>query len=212
MRTRSKILLAGLGAAVVLSMALTSASANRLSVTNKNFRLLWSSLELHSAAGVLLCPVTMEGSFHSQTIRKVVGALIGYVSRASVRGQQCTGVEEPGTATIAQESLPWHLRYRGFSGTLPRITLLFVGLINAKFQVNQGGFTCTAQTSTANPGVGAVHVEPTTGALSSLDPDESAQIPLRGSFFCEIGGNGTFSGRATVRLLGTNQLIFIRLI
>jgi hypothetical protein len=65
------------------------------------------------------CPVTIEGSYHSATIRKVRGALIGVITRAVINGNNppCEG----GRATILQETLPWHITYDEFMGMLPNI-------------------------------------------------------------------------------------------
>jgi len=60
----------------------------------------------------------LEGSLHSSTIAKVIGALIGYITRASVAEAACTG----GRASVSQELLPWREQYDGFEGTLPAFT------------------------------------------------------------------------------------------
>jgi hypothetical protein len=208
MRTRSKLLFASLGAAVLLSMAVGSASARDLSITNPSFRIVWARLHLGSTGGVSVdCPVTLEGRFHSNTIHKTIGALIGNMTRGTVVGGSCTG----GTATVNQEALPWHIRYGGFSGTLPTITLIFTSLIGAKFTVTSAGQTCVSQTTVANPARGRIIVE-TGGRGRDLTADERALIPLRGSFFCQFAGEGFFSGIGRVTLLGNTTIISIRLI
>jgi hypothetical protein len=208
MRTRSKLLLASLGAALLLSMAVSSASARDLSITNRQFRIVWRVLTLSAAELNVRCPVTLEGSFHSSTIHKTLGALIGYMTRGTVVGNTCTG----GRATVNQEALPWHIRYNGFSGTLPTITLIFTTLIGAKFTVESAGQVCISQTTTANPAKGRIIVDPATGAGTDLRADETAGIPLRGSFFCPFLGNGSLVGTGRVTLLGNTTIITIRLI
>jgi len=131
MHTRSKLALAGLAATLLMAFAVNSASANHLSVSSQNFRLVWTALTFFgegtgSTENTIICPVTLEGSFHSSTLAKVIGALIGHVTRATVVGTSCTG----GRATILQETLPWHVTYEGFSGTLPRITAVRLLLRN----------------------------------------------------------------------------------
>jgi hypothetical protein len=37
------------------------------------------------------CPVAFEGSFHSSTIHKTVGALIAFMTRSTVVSGDCTG-------------------------------------------------------------------------------------------------------------------------
>jgi hypothetical protein len=124
MRTRSKLILGALTASLLMGLAVSSATANRLSVSNTKFRITWTGLrffpDTESGRPDIVCPVTLEGSFHSATIRKTAGALIGAVTRGIVNGAEppCVG----GHATIRQESLPWHVTYESFRGTLPNIT------------------------------------------------------------------------------------------
>jgi hypothetical protein len=208
MRTRSKLLFAGLGAALLFSMAVGSASARNLSITNRDFRIVWRALHAGSTGGVSIdCPVTFEGRFHSSTIHKTVGALVGLITRSTVVGGSCTG----GTATFNQEALPWHVRWDGFSGNLPAITLILLSLIGAKVSVTSAGQTCTTQTSVANPGKARIIVE-TGGRGRELRVDERALIPMRTAFFCQFSGEGFDSGIGSVTLLGNSTTISIRLI
>ncbi len=193
MRTRSKVLLVALTAALMLSMAVASASANRLRISSTAFTITWASLNLSTTGGVgpIRCPVTLSGNFHSATISKVAGALVGLMNRGTANTAGCTG----GRATVNQEALPWHIRYRAFRGTLPNITGVDLGLVNAKFTVNASGLECTTTTTAANPAVGIANLS--SGRLTSLTPDPNATIPLRGAFLCGFGGNGTFEGTSS---------------
>jgi hypothetical protein len=123
MRTR-RLILAALAAALAMGFAVNAARANRLSVTNQAFRITWASIRLSAfeLGQIIACPLTLEGSFHSRTIRKVARALIGAVTRGIVKGESCTG----GRATVLQEALPWHLTYEDFSGALPNIEDVYV--------------------------------------------------------------------------------------
>ena len=171
MHRYTKLLLASLSTAAIFALAVGSASANRLSLSNRNFRVTWTSLRFSNTANanVVLCPTTLEGSFHSATIVKTVGALIGYVTRASLVNSSCIG----GHATIRTETLPWHIRYRGYSGTLPNITLILVGLSRARFRVETGGLTCDVTTEDTGP--------PSAGSLSpAASRHRSHQTPLQG--------------------------------
>jgi hypothetical protein len=210
MRTRSKLIVAGFAATMLLSFAVSSASANRLSVSNRFFRVVWSSLELSAAGTVTRCPVTLEGSFHSATIRKVEEALVGFITRAIVNGAQppCTA----GTATVLGESLPWHLRYGGFEGPLPNIERVTLRLIGASFRVDPEGIlpACLARTTQATPARGFVERE-AGGAITGLSADPSALIPLSGGFGCGIA-EGSFSGRGNVTVLNSTTRITLTLI
>jgi hypothetical protein len=130
------------------------------------------------------------------------------MTRSTLVGGSCTG----GRTTISQEALPWHIRWGGFSGTLPTITLIFLDLIGAKFTTEAAGGTCTSQTSTANPGRARIIVNGGTGAGTELAADEEAFIPLRSGFFCQFAGEFFDSGIGRLTLLGNTTIISIRLI
>lgn len=108
MRTTKHILTA-LIATAVLGALVANAAANRIALSTPSFRATWTNLEWQAAGGLftIRCPVTIEGSFHSNTISKVLEALIGYVTRAAVGAPAaCTG----GTVTMLTSVLPWHIR------------------------------------------------------------------------------------------------------
>jgi hypothetical protein len=130
-----KLGLVALAAAMLFTSA---ASARSFSITNQNIRATWRELifegkpERPNNPGPIRCAVTMEGSFHTRTIIKEAGALIGYITRAQVQ-HPCVGGEyifHNGTETILrgrpETTLPWHLRYSSFTGRLPDITALNV--------------------------------------------------------------------------------------
>jgi hypothetical protein len=132
MRTRTRLFLGALTAAVALAGAVNAASANRLSISSRTFRQVWTPLSISSAAaGVTLqCNVTLEGSFHYNTFAKVRGLLLGYITKAAF-AHPCTGggeafstngVEEEGGGRPFPSTLPWHITYSGFEGALPNIT------------------------------------------------------------------------------------------
>jgi hypothetical protein len=207
MRTRSKLILAGLAATLLMSLAVSAASASRLSISNKNFRVTWTELIFTGPAGegFVTCPATMEGSFHSATIRKVEGALIGHISRASVASASCRG----GSATFNQASLPWHVTYLGFIGSLPKIELIILLLQGVNFTVEVSGIRCGYGRPEDNAR-GNANVE-AGGAITSFRPDPSIRLNrLSGGFSCpEQGG---LAGPGMVTLLGNTTKITIRLI
>jgi hypothetical protein len=208
MRTRTKLIFAGLAATVVLSAAIGTASATRIATSEQRFRVVWRELVL-SGGLALTCPVTIEGSFHSRTLSKVLEQLIGYVSAATVAEASCNG----GVARILPETLPWHIRYNGFTGTLPRITEIHFRLVNAAFLVIVGGLSCLFQSTAASPMRGWIRVEPATGNVGNLRVDNTASIPLHtaplNSFLCP--GSGTLSGEG-VTTAGVGGTIVVRLV
>jgi hypothetical protein len=190
----------------IMVVAVGSASATQLSVNSTTFRFAWASLELGNTAGlgnVLRCPLTLEGSFHSSTIAKVARSLIGLVTTA--RTGTCTG----GTTTIHQESLPWHLTYESFAGTLPNITgvsLLFTG---AFFEINNGAATCSARTETRNNAAAIARLD-ATGRVTNIVADRTHQIPLTGGLCALV--RGYFEGEGTVTQLNSTTGVIITLV
>jgi len=150
MLDRPRLLLAALGAMLVLSCGVATASAARLSTSEQRFNLIWAPIFTTEFGTRVSCPrIVLEGSFHSRTIVKTVGALIGFISRASL-SSPCTG----GTAGVLAEGLPWHFLYGGFSGTLPRITSLTFRIIGFAFSVTAGGLpACLYRSTTTSPAV-----------------------------------------------------------
>jgi hypothetical protein len=207
MRKSSKLLFAGMLSALLLSMAVGSASANRLSVNSTLIRIRWTVLNFSAGTNVIRCAVTLEGSFHSGTIRKVERALIGHISRASVSA--CSG----GSATVLQETLPWHLRYGGFTGTLPIIRTLLIQLVNASFAVQpSGSLRCLARTTEAAPARGIANLE-AGGVINSIAAEEGAEIPLNGEGgLCRFAGEGHFGGTSNRPDNGSTGSVNITLI
>lgn len=193
MRTRTKLFMVGLAAAMLMVMAVGSASANRLSINERRIRITWVSLEFEgSPFGAIRCKVTMEGSFHSATINKVVGALIGHMSRAAVSA--CTN----GSATVLLERLPWHVTYESFAGTLPRITSATLLLRGAAFRLAQSIISCLAITgnSAAENARGIAEVG-AGGETRQIRADPNPTIDCGGLF------SGRFNGTGQIFRLGT---------
>lgn len=145
MPRHSKLVLAGLTATLLLAFSVGSASANRLSINQPRFRIAWSSLEFMTAlATTVKCPVTLEGSFHSQTFAKVDSELLGYISRAAV------GTCPRGSAIVLQETLPWHIAYKAFRGTLPVIVELIFYVAGLSFRLTpETGIPCLVRSTVA---------------------------------------------------------------
>jgi hypothetical protein len=209
MRTRSKLVLTALAATLLMGFAVSAASANRIATSSRNFRVVWTGLVFTDEEGVgrVTCPVTLEGSFHSSTISKVPNALIGFVSRASVTSSSCNG---GGATILGASSLPWHITYDSFTGTLPTITAINVLLSRTAFLVNVFGINCLYQENGVSRARGRINVG-AGGVVSTLDPDPTIRLPkFSGSFLCpERGG---FTGTGTVTNLANTTRITVTLI
>lgn len=156
----SKLLLATIGATVLLGALVGSASAGRLSTTSQTLRSSFRTVTFRGLFGNIRCQVTLEGSLHAATIAKVTGSLIGYITEARL------GPCESGTATILRETLPWHAQYDSFAGTLPRITRIIIRVIGARFQVREPAFTCLATSTEEAPALGTFTRDTATGVLT----------------------------------------------
>jgi len=222
MRNRSKILLSALAAALVLAAAIGTAQARRIELSNTNIRAVWTAAEplvFETSLANISCSVTLEGSFHSRTLSKVSGQLVGLITRAAV-ARPCNvgeawvlnGVERLSNGTTTMNSLPWHVRYDSFTGTLPRIEKIRLQLIGASFLIAFAGQGCLVRTEAAHPAFGFVEVE-VLGGVTGLRADETVSIPpnvkLEGLLNCP---NGRFVGRAAVTLLGNTTRITVRLV
>lgn len=214
MRNRSKLVLAVLAATFVLGIGTSASSARAIEVLNweKGFRIVWNPLAFSGAGKTIRCPVTLEGTFHRHTFAKVARTLLGYITRAIVKGElpPCTG----GRARILAESLPWHVQYSSFAGTLPAITRITLRLVGAAFSIRPNSFpevTCLARTSDTEPAIGNAIVS--SGEIRTLEAEAGARIGLTGEGgICEFAGEGGFSGNGTATILGETAPIRIRLI
>jgi hypothetical protein len=219
MRNRSKFALLALMAAVTMLSAVSSASANRLSVNNQTFRIVWANLEFQapSAGSTISCPVTLEGSFTSPTIVKRAGSVIGRVSRATIRGNLAAGECTGGSATIAQETLPWDITYESFTGTLPTIERIILLLLRARLAFDPLGSLpiCDMTTEAGhNASVVARVIREAAGELKLptfiTAPERS--IPCIERIFGRLALEGHFEGSGTATILNSASQILVRLI
>ena len=208
MRISAKLGLTALMASLLLASAISTASARSLSVSNPNIRAVWSNLELVSPGIVTVrCRVTLEGRLHSSTIAKVERSLIGAITRADVDTEACTN----GRARPRTETLPWHVTYEGFTGTLPNITAIILLLSRIRFQLIVPGL-CTGDygTSTTNiTGRANLNASREITSLEAVEGRNSVGLNS-GSFFCP--GSGLFRNSGVVTLLGTTTRIRVTLI
>jgi hypothetical protein len=209
MRTRSRLILAGVAASLALGLAVSAASAGRLSTSNARFRAVWAALNMGSFDNEISirCPITLEGSFHSATIRKTPGALMGAITKAVVNGAEppCTG----GRLTILQESLPWHVTYASFRGTLPRIEeITFLARrYSYRAETTILGFRVSCQYVDQNRPeeslTSTIAVNPETGQVTSNTPSTNRYASwIAGSELCPK--RARYEGVGQVFLLGSS--------
>ncbi len=211
MHRHCKLALAGIAAALFLSFTVTSASANRLSLSNQNFRITFAELKFFDVPVEpnlqTRCPVTLEGSFHERTFIKVVGELIGFVTRAIVNEANCS---ERRFATFLQTSLPWHVTYRGFSGTLPQITRIRVLFASIAYESRFPTIRCLFREREES--ISGEFIREAAGAITNFEFDHSTTIQFfRGEEpFCPPRAG--LEGTGPVTLLGATTRITLTLI
>ncbi|HEX4806911.1 MAG TPA: hypothetical protein VFU94_13515 [Conexibacter sp.] len=192
--------------ALLLAFAVGTASANNLSFSNRNQRIVWSALNFIAGSSTITCAMTLEGSFHESTTAKVIGRLLGYITRATV------GTCTRGSATVLNETLPWHIQYAGFTGRLPTITSVLLNIVGLSWGLQpEGSLKCLLRTEANHPFRSEAIVEG--GVIVGLRVLPEAEIPLTGEGgLCIFGGSGHFEGTGRVTLLGATTAISIRLI
>jgi hypothetical protein len=192
MSKRSKLILAAAVAAAVLGAIVSTTSANRIALTERAFRATWNKIGFIGFI-TLECHLTIEGSFHSRTGSKIAENLVGYITRSIVAETQCTG----GRARILTEALPWHIRYGGFTGTLPIITSLTIRIIDSHFLIPLGapiGGACLYASTAASPIRDIVNRNTTTGVAESITVEEASQIPLASGTEFTCGNSARLGG------------------
>lgn len=214
MRTRSKLLLAALAATLVMAAGVGLASARTLSISEQRYRAVWTPMNFADVNGLiqLRCNVTLRGSFHTRTSAKVRGALTGYITEASV-ARPCTGGEVwiLNGRDRPTNTLPWHITFDSFRGTLPLITGTRSAVIGSSYLISTVGFTCLYAGTTASPAFGIVNIE-RTGVATNVRIDETSPIPLRESVSGICPASGAFSGTTSSLLGDSGATITVRLI
>lgn len=186
-----RLLLAAAVTASAAALACSSASAIQLSLGEPTFRAVWTPARFVFAGVTVSCNVTLEGSFHSTTFAKVERSLIGFVTRAT------PGSCSNGTMSVLTATLPWHVQYGGFTGTLPDISTVSMRIVGMSGSWTFLGITCLARTEAGTP-AGLIAERNGSGTITNFRWDESLPIPLTGSGCSSIRGRiGGTSSSAT---------------
>jgi hypothetical protein len=202
MSKTTRVWLTAVGALCALAFGAQLAAATRINISNQGYRIVWPHVTFAEPSGMFTeCPMTLEGTFHSATLSKVSGALVGYVTRAFMTEGTCTGAAQ---ASVSQETLPWHVRYDSFQGVLPNITGLRFQVIN--MGISAVGNLCRYKSEIGRPVNFIVHIA---GAeVTNVQWDETLPITkIAGEPLCRptlrLGGNGTatiLGGTTTLRV------------
>jgi len=195
--TYGKVVLAIVGATVLLGALVGAASAAKLSTSSMGLRAAFATVRFAGGFGTTECAVTMEGSFDERSIQKNIGHLAGLVTRSVL------GTCSRGSATLLAATLPWHIRYASFSGTLPNITRVNATIAGIAFQIREPvfGLTCLASGGTQS----LIFNREASGALTTAE--------IGGTSPSSCGVEGTFTGTSNAfTVLGAAARITITLI
>jgi len=192
----SKLLLAVVGATVLLSVLVSATSARNLEDSEQRVTGLWTRWNFSGGFGTAECEVKISGTFHTRTSTKTVNSLIGYITEATVL--RCAS----GGYTINQASLPWHERYEGFTGTLPIISGWSERVTGAEWRVREPlfGVICTVRRESSS-----------IRRTFTVSSGTVTRADVSGTSRCsEI--EGTLSGSTTNVTNGSGARITVRLI
>jgi hypothetical protein len=188
-------------AVIVLGVFVTAAFARALFPSNRSFRAAFAGVEFAGFSTTVRCPMTIEGPLHARVF-KIVGSLVGSITRAS------SGMCSQGAATVLGETLPWHLRYAGFQGTLPNITSVAYDLVGLAVNVQETGFglRCLLRSTTEAP-ASLTFTRGVGGVLSRVDV--SGVMVNAGCFVSRVTLSGASS---SLTVLGSASLITLTLV
>jgi hypothetical protein len=210
-------------ACLALTLAVSDASARNLSVSTQSIRAAWAPMLFNGEGNFgVRCNVTLEGSFHSRTLPKVANTLVGLITRAAVARPCVAG----GTAwayngsernealgnTTLPNSLPWHLTYESFAGTLPNITRVRFLLSGARFLIRAptplGTILCIYTASGANGLASLTATLAAGGRVEELSWREELRIGSE-TFGCPAA---RFHNAAALTVLGAATAVTITLV
>jgi hypothetical protein len=187
MRKFSKLMMTALAALLVLSLtAGTAAARTALSASPRAFFVHFSPLTLSGGGQTIRCNVLMHVELH-ESIPKISGTLAGFAT-IQIFEETCVGSPFGATAgllgprgeRIRGLGGPYHLLYVSFSGTLPEIRAVTIGVKRVPFWFRIAELiTCLVQqevikgTSTGgNPATGLETSEGVSGITGSGCPEE----------------------------------------
>ncbi len=215
MRKRSKLLLTALIAVFAFSLAAGTATANRgASVTTgeggQRILVIVPRLVFGGGFGNITCSVTLHGSLH-RTITKVEGTLAGMIESVLIDIRNCTesfGVEN--ITDVRVLTLPWHVRYVSFTGTLPTIRTARSIQLGTSFLIDFGIFGGDARCLyISNQGMEATY--DARGVATSINAIREAALPPVRPPSTANCPEGSFSGSGTVTD-STGGTVTVRLI
>lgn len=188
----SKLLLAVVGATIVLGAFVSTAAAGRISLSGTIANASWTRLNFSGGFGTMECEIILNKTLHSRSFAKVRGSLMGFITAANIT--RCAR----GSATILRETLPWHVQYESFAGTLPNITSIRTVIVGLSFRIREPtfGIQCLLSSTVTEPFILAYSI--TAGVLQSAAAGGTIRC---GEFNGSLSGSSSSITRVTVTLI-----------
>lgn len=171
-----KLLFAALTTAILVAMFAGTASANRSFSVEPGGAITGTApvtfTGLPSGRRVT-STVTLRGNLH-RTISKVEGSLVGTITDCRV------ALGEAGFIFIRVRidcnlTVPWHVRYVGFAGSLPSITSIRLLVLNVSFRI--ADLAGPAQIDCLYQGNIPAIARVVSGRIGEIQIDETATVP-----------------------------------
>jgi hypothetical protein len=223
MRSRVRIAVAALTVALALTATCGIANAGSFELSEEGYLIRWRAerpLTLIGDEFRVVCGLRFKGRFHSRTLAKVPGSLVGRVDRAekgscsSLEVRTLNGIETfPDEETALPNTLPWHIKYVSFSGALPGIQRIRLSVIGVSLVFKDiFGFECLYRSTDTNPFYLEINIE-AAGLVTSATADESQSIPLlSGEGICPDEGRASGVADEITRFGKAAPGIIVRLI
>ena len=188
-----KMLFAVVGATVLLGALVSSASAGRLSNSGTTINATWTTMRFSGGIGTWECEVILNGTLDSRSLTKTSGTLMGFITAGSVN--RCAR----GGETILRETLPWHIRYVSFAGTLPAISSIRTIALGFSFRIREPtfGIECLSRSRVEEP-AGLVYNLNGSGVMTSATVGGTIRC---GSFTGTLSGTSSSITAVTVTLI-----------
>ncbi len=144
--------------------------------------------------GVTECEIVLITTLH-RAVSKIKGALLGTLGSVAV-GLGCEGPQ----VSVLRETLPWHITYQSFSGTLPGISAVGISVTGVALQYESFGARCLYRGNLTASAVGNPFVELVFEGESLLGRFSGPGSPICQSVL-RVFGALRFRERVSTRLL-----------
>ncbi len=183
----------------LLPLVAGTASAGGLGTSSRSLYITWDEpgpsgqLTIEASGMNIGCDVRLLGEFHSTVMIKAWERLSGLIRHVEI--SECGG----GIISILNESLPWHVKYESFTGSLPGISSVRFLLNRVAFLIQTPFGQCLGIAEAGDP-FGA-EADLSSGNVTGFSADSDRRIPvedLNEAITCDLIETVIFIGTAEV--------------